>query len=156
MSGASENLSLEEAVTHLLEECRMVLPGVQALFGFQLIAVFNQNFAERLGAVEQRLHLAALMLVAMAGALIMTPAAYHRQTNPRAASSHFLVIAGRLLLVAMAPLVAGIGLDVYLIARLVLGSSSWAAVLSAGLVLFFVSCWFLFPQSARRRGPPGR
>jgi hypothetical protein len=27
-----------------IEEARMVLPGIQALFGFQLIAVFNERF----------------------------------------------------------------------------------------------------------------
>ncbi|TLG71825.1 hypothetical protein [Methylocystis sp. B8] len=27
-----------------IEEARMVLPGIQALFGFQLIAVFNNRF----------------------------------------------------------------------------------------------------------------
>jgi hypothetical protein len=129
----------------------MVLPGVQALFGFQLIAVFNQSFAERLDAMEQRLHLAALVLVAMAGALIMTPAAYHRQTNPQAASTHFLVLAGRLLLLSMVPLIGGIGLDVYLIANLVLGSVAWAIAVSSGLVLFFAVCWFVIPRLRRRR-----
>jgi hypothetical protein len=47
MEHSVEKLSLEDALTHLLEECRMVLPGVQALFGFQLIAVFNRSFFER-------------------------------------------------------------------------------------------------------------
>ena len=40
--------SRSDTVTHLLEECRMVLPGIQALFGFQLIAVFNAAFWEKL------------------------------------------------------------------------------------------------------------
>jgi hypothetical protein len=43
-----EHLPLSKAAQLLLEECRMVLPGIQALFGFQLIAVFNARFAERL------------------------------------------------------------------------------------------------------------
>jgi hypothetical protein len=30
-----EPISLEAATGHILEECRMVLPGIQALFGFQ-------------------------------------------------------------------------------------------------------------------------
>lgn len=34
-----EHESLKKAVTHTLEEARMILPGVQALFGFQLIAI---------------------------------------------------------------------------------------------------------------------
>jgi hypothetical protein len=33
---------------HILGEGRMVLPGVEALFGFQLIAVFDQRFADLL------------------------------------------------------------------------------------------------------------
>jgi len=41
-----EKLPLSQAVSHLLEECRMVLPGLQALFGFQLVAVFNTAFGD--------------------------------------------------------------------------------------------------------------
>ena len=40
-----ERVKLSQAASYLLDECRMVLPGVQAIFGFQLIAVFNQRFA---------------------------------------------------------------------------------------------------------------
>jgi hypothetical protein len=36
-----EPISLEAATGYILEECRMMLPGIQALFGFQLIAVFD-------------------------------------------------------------------------------------------------------------------
>ena len=49
-----EELSLSKAAEYLLEECRMVLPGIQALFGFQLVAVFNQSFGEKLSSGEQR------------------------------------------------------------------------------------------------------
>lgn len=64
-----QSIDLAEAVTHLLEECRMVLPGIQALFGFQLIAVFNSRFAEDLTRTEQIFHLAAITSVAIAVAL---------------------------------------------------------------------------------------
>ncbi len=40
----AEHESLSQAITHILEECRMVLPGIEALFGFQLVAVFSQPF----------------------------------------------------------------------------------------------------------------
>ena len=46
----------------------MVLPGIQALFGFQRIAVFNQGFDEKLTSGEQQLHFLALFLVAVLGA----------------------------------------------------------------------------------------
>ena len=70
MKSQKEMLPFSEAVTHLLEECRMVLPGIQALFGFQLIAVFNSTFRERLSSTEQFFHLAAIGLVATAVAMV--------------------------------------------------------------------------------------
>jgi hypothetical protein len=151
MEKERETLSLGDATTHLLEECRMVLPGVQALFGFQLIAVFNSGFSEKLSQGEQNAHLLALALVAVAGALIMSPASYHRQTSPRAVSAGFIRLGGRLLLIAMVPLLLGIGLDFYLIARIVLQSSRLAAAEAIGLALFFVFCWFGLPQWGRKR-----
>ena len=151
MAQDSEKLELSEAITHLLEECRMVLPGVQALFGFQLIAVFSAGFDTKLSASGQKLHLAALTLVAIAGALIMTPAALHRQSGPREASERFLRVAGRLLLSSMPALMLGIGIDFYLIARVVLGNAELAAAAAAGLVFLFATCWFIFPRIYRRR-----
>jgi hypothetical protein len=149
MSRDVERLSLADATTHLLEECRMVLPGVQALFGFQLIAVFNAGFAEKLSVPEQELHLFALALVAVAAALIMTPAALDRQSGPRTASERFLRVGGRFLIGSMLPLMVGI--DFYLIARIVIGEASLAAAAAAALMGFLALCWFLFPRVYRRR-----
>ncbi len=61
-----EELPLSPAAEYLLEECRMVLPGIQALFGFQLIAVFNQGFGEKLTLGEQRLHIVAISMAVVA------------------------------------------------------------------------------------------
>src|SRR5213075_213430 len=97
-TGRKEEISLDAAAAHLLEECRMVLPGIQALFGFQLVAVFNSGFAQKLSPAEQRLYLVAILLLAVAIACIMAPAAYHRQTGPLQVSRTFIEIATRLLL----------------------------------------------------------
>ena len=141
-----EKLPLNEAVTHLLEECRMVLPGIQALFGFQLIAVFNSSFGEKLTSTEQRVHLGAIGLVAIAVALVMAPAAYHRQTCPQEVTKGFLTVATQLLLWSMFPLMVGICLDFYLIARLILNNQLLSLVLSLGLSLMFSTLWFLLPR----------
>jgi len=141
-----EILPLSEAVTHLLEECRMVLPGIQALFGFQLIAVFNSTFREKLSSTEQYFHLAAIGLVAIAVALVMAPAAFHRQTSPQAATQDFITIASRLLLLSMLPLMLGISFDFYLIARLILNRPLLSLLLSTMLFILFATLWFLFPR----------
>src|SRR5581483_5360333 len=74
-----ERQSLPQITKNILEECRMVLPGIQALFGFQLVAVFNTTFWERLTESDRILHLIAMLVVAISVALVMAPAAYHRQ-----------------------------------------------------------------------------
>jgi hypothetical protein len=45
-----EQLSLNDATSHVLEECRTVVPGMQALFGFQLMAVFSSEFKNELSS----------------------------------------------------------------------------------------------------------
>ena len=138
----SEPLSLRDTANQILDECRMVLPGIQALFGFQLIAVFNQGFAERLSPLEQRIHLLAIVSVLIAVTLVMAPAALHRQREPREVSDSFVRVASRLLLASMPPLALGIALDIALVSRLVLHSYVAAAVMGAGALLLLLGTWF--------------
>src|SRR4051812_20042005 len=100
-AGETESLPLSRAVKFLLDECRMVLPGIQALFGFQLIVVFNAGFSELLTDRERHLHLAAIGLIAVAIAFIMAPAACHRQVDPRTLSDAFVRLSTRLMLLSM-------------------------------------------------------
>ena len=137
---------LPELVSHLLEECRMVLPGIQALFGFQLVAVFNQGFWEKLNGVEQHIHLMAVALLIIAIALVMTPAAYHRQAERDGVSEQFVVLSSRVLLWSMVPLVLAICLDFYLIARLILHNAVLSAAFTILLCALFVIPWFILPR----------
>ena len=145
-SADREELSLNDAATHLLEECRMVLPGMQALFGFQLIAVFNTTFDERLSSGERLIHLTAIVLVTIAIALVMTPAALHRRTEPHAVSRRFIRISSRLLMASMTPLAVGICLDMYLVSRLIVGTRAVAAAIAASLLAVFIVLWVLLPR----------
>ena len=139
--------STSQMASHLLEECRMVLPGIQALFGFQLIAVFNGKFWE-LPEGHRMLHLLAIALVAISVALVMTPAAYHRQAHQFSVSRQFIRVSSFLLLVSMAPLVAGICLDFYVVSELVLANAWWSGLLTGVLAAVFVELWYIFPLIA--------
>src|SRR5258706_9490103 len=141
-----QELTLAEAARSLLDECRMILPGIQALFGFQLIAVFSSRFAEDLSGSQQALHLLAIALVVVATALIMTPAAYHRAAGVREVTSRFLEVSAFLLLASMAPLAAALTIDFYLIASLTLGDASRAGVLAALLAALIIFLWAIFPH----------
>src|SRR6476660_9105450 len=67
----------DEEMRNIIEEARVILPGVQALFGFQTIAVFNDRFAD-LPSYATLCHLIGLGMVIMSVALVMTPAVYYR------------------------------------------------------------------------------
>ena len=141
-----EKIPLSEAVTHLLEECRMVLPGIQALFGFQLIVVFNPAFQEKLSIIERGLHLTAIGLIIVAIAMVMAPAAYHRQKDPQSASEAFIAVATRLLLYSMFPLMIALGLEFFLITRVITNHLTLTILLTALLWAIFSTLWFLLPR----------
>ncbi len=143
--GPCEELPLSKAAEYLLDECRMVLPGIQALLGFQLIAVFSPGFDQKLAPGDQKLHLAAIALVTMAVAIIMTPAAYNRQRATREVTERFVRLSTRLLLWSMFPLAVSIGLEVYLIAKVIAGSTV-GAWLAAVLFALFGTLWFVLPR----------
>lgn len=144
-----ERIPLSDAVTHLLEECRMVLPGIQALFGFQLIVVFHPTFQDKLNQTERYFHLVAIGLVVIAIAMVMAPAAYHRQKDPQSVREDFVFIATRLLLYSMFPLMIALGLEFFLIVRMITNSLVLSIVLATVVVSIFSTLWFLLPRSRK-------
>lgn len=150
MSSEIHRETLEEEATHVLEEARMMLPGVQAILGFQLIAAFNERFTQ-FERPEQILHFVAFLLVALAMGLVMAPAAYHRQAERGVVSRRFVVLASTLLTLAMPPFIVGICLDAYLVGLLVL-SDRLAGIIAAGILFVVLTgLWFAMPALSGRR-----
>jgi hypothetical protein len=145
-----QELQLFQAAEMLLEECRMVLPGIQGLFGFQLIAVFSEQFHDLLSRGEQELHLLAIALVGVSIAMVMAPAAIHRQLNPCEVTREFVQLGTRLVLWSLLPLALALCLDFYLVSRVITGSTAVVAF-ALGLGLVFVLLWWALPRWMRRR-----
>lgn len=128
----------------------MVLPGIQALFGFQLIAVFNSNFKVNLSNDEQVVHLIAILLVAVAAILVVAPAAYHRQAKHQI-SEHFIELSSSFLAWAMAPLALGTCLDIYIVTRVILTSPVYSLVITLFISAIYAWTWFILPKLRARR-----
>jgi len=143
----SKQLPLDKAATLVLDESRMILPGIQALFGFQLIAVFNDGFTEKLSILEQRLHLLAIALILITTMIIMTQAVFHRQTGLKHVENEFIHIATRLLLLSMFPLAISFSLEFYLISRLILNNVLLSVLFAVGLFCLFLLLWIGLPRS---------
>ena len=145
MEETTEHVKLSDAAKYLLEECRMILPGIQALFGFQLVAVYNNRFTD-LSGLDQALHFAALACTAVSVALIMTPAAYHRSIGVQLVTQQFIRNSTRLLLASMPPLGVAISIDFYIVGRLIF-DAAWPALAGAALCALFFFMWLALPRS---------
>ncbi|MBC7540638.1 MAG: hypothetical protein H7281_17590 [Bacteriovorax sp.] len=137
--------SLGDQVNTIEQEARMVLPGIQTLFGFQLIAVFNQGFKGGLSQGEQIIHLCALLLVAISAVLVVAPAAYHRQAKHNI-SKHFIELSSHFLAWAMVPLALGTCLDIYLVTRMILISPFLSMITTAIIFTLYAWTWFILPN----------
>jgi hypothetical protein len=147
-----EQISLDSATTHILEECRMVLPGIQALFGFQLISVFNAGFTERLSSLDQRLHLLSICLIVVSVALVMAPAALHRQSHLTSVSERFLQITSVFLLCSMLTLAIGLCIEIYLIAEVILNEVAPSLIITGIFFFFFLFLWVILPRMEHNNG----
>lgn len=150
MSLAASSTPLSTNIENMLREARVILPGAQALLGFQLVVTLNGRFSE-LPAALKNLHLAALGCVALSVIVLMTPAALHRIAFAGENSEAFLAAGSRCVIVA--PFFLGLGIigDVYV--------ATWAAVQSPtlGLVLAIVilgvlgTLWYGLPLALKHR-----
>ena len=147
---AAERESLKDEMRNILEEARMVIPGIQALFGFQTMAVFNQRF-EELPHSAVTVYLLGLGLIALSIALLMTPAAYHRIAERGQVSRKMIVLASRLITAGLVPVMFGIALDIYVVCMAAVQDGRLGIAGALAALCVFTLLWFAYPLACRRR-----
>ncbi|MGE0752668.1 MAG: DUF6328 family protein [Variibacter sp.] len=137
-------------IDQMLTEARVVLPGAQALLGFQLAVAFTRAF-EQLSAIPRLVHVGALICIALATILLMTPAALHRISFAGEDSAKFFRMGSAFVIAAPAPLALGIAGDLY-VATFKASESSALGVAVAGLALVtLIGLWYAAPLILRMR-----
>jgi hypothetical protein len=153
-----EPTPLHARIEQMLTEARVILPGAQALLGFQLIVVAMRSF-DALPAAARLVHAIALILLATSVILLMAPAAYHRIVCEGEDSAEFLRIGSTLVISATLPLALGIGCDVGIVMTEIFHSPTAGVGIAVLVTAGFVTLWYLVPLALRRRGrrrPPAR
>lgn len=141
---------LPQRIKNVLTECRMALPGAQALLGFQFINVFFDSF-DKLPRSLQWLHFASLLCTMMATILLIAPAAYHRIAEGGEDTEHFLTVASRMLLWALVFLAPGMTGDIVVVMYRVTHSLAPGLILSIALLVAFYGLWFGYSLWAGKR-----
>jgi uncharacterized protein DUF6328 len=120
----------------MLHERATLVPGVLALFGFQLLAVFSSSFRDGLDRTEQRVHLVAILLVALAIAALLMPAASLPRAGPPGSAPGAMHAPRRSLVSAMLALALAIPLELFLAACVILRDRLAFAVGGVALAVF--------------------
>jgi hypothetical protein len=142
---------LETRIDQLLTEARVIIPGVQALLGFQLTVTLTQAFTQ-LPPEAKIAHIAALCCMGLAVILLMAPASVHRIAFSGQDHPDFLAIGSVFVVTAPMPLALGIALDAYVAAGRALSSPTAAMVLAGGSLLVLLGFWYVFPLAQRVKG----
>jgi hypothetical protein len=146
---AREGTPLHARIEHMLTEARVVLPGAQALLGFQLAIVLTSAF-DKLPEASRLLHGAALLCVALAVILLIAPAALHRIVWSGEDSEDLLRTGGRLTVAALAPLALAMAGDAYVVFERITGSPGFAAAAALAAAGALAVLWFAWPAAMRR------
>ena len=145
-----EDPSLPERITQMLTEARVVLPGVQALLGFQLVSVISQSF-EKLPETSKLVYAVSLGCVTVAVILLMAPAAYHRIVFSGQDTEEMHRVGSWFVTCATIPLAFGLAGDVYVILREITASARLGAVIAGLALVFLVGLWHVLPAVIRLR-----
>jgi hypothetical protein len=140
---------LDRELGELLQELRVLLPGVQVLFAFLLTVPFSARF-RGLAGPEKALFLTALVSAALASAFLVAPGAYHRILFRRHDKAWMIDVTNRLTIIGTVFIAVAITCAVYLVANVVYGSAIGAATAGfAGGVI--VLLWYGLPIARRLR-----
>ncbi len=131
----------------LLQELRVVLPGVQVLMAFLLTAPFAQRFTD-LDDTGRRAYLVALSSALGSTICLLSPTVFHRVAE-RTARNARLVWGIRLAVVGYVLLAVALTAALWCIVRLVFGTTE-ANILAAAAVAVFCLVWIALPVSVGR------
>jgi Kef-type K+ transport system membrane component KefB len=145
--GETKGERLDRELMELLQELRVVLPGVQVLLAFLLTAPFQQRFAQLPGSLRNAFF-ASIVCATLATALLIAPSAHHRLRWRAGEKDRLLRIANREAIWGTVFLAAAIVLALYVITN-VLFSTGLAVVTAAVAVAVFAWLWYALPLVGR-------
>lgn len=140
---------LDRELNELLQELRVLLPGIQVLFAFLLAVPFAQGFADVTDG-QRRVFFIAFLATAFASILLMAPGVQHRLRWRQRDKEHLLRVSNRLAIAGTVVLAFAVSSVVYLITDFIYDETA-ASIATAVVALAFVIVWWVSPLLRARR-----
>lgn len=151
LDDVADREELRQRYYGLLQELRVVLPGVQVLMAFLLTAPFANRFTE-LDDTGRDAYFVALLSALGSITCLLTPSVFHRVADRRARAAR-LTWGVRMTVAGVWLLAISLTSSLWSITRMVFGSTA-AMVATAIAVGGFLSLWLALPIAAGRRRRP--
>jgi hypothetical protein len=133
----------------LIQEVRVAQTGVQILFGFLLTVVFQPGY-EELGSIDRKIYLVTVVLGALTTGALIAPVALHRIVAGRRVKPQAVQWAARVTFIGLVLLLGTMTSALLLILR-VATHDGYVPFLVAGVLAWYILCWFVLPLWTRYR-----
>ena len=143
----SKGERLDRELMELLQELRVVIPGIQVLLAFLLTAPFQQRFAQLPGSLRNAFF-ASIACATLATAFLIAPSAHHRLRWRSRDKERLLRIGNQLAIVGTLFLAAAIVLALYVVTN-ILFTTDLALLTAGAAVLVFAGIWYVLPMVGR-------
>ncbi|MFG2617256.1 DUF6328 family protein [Streptomyces sp. NPDC048507] len=152
-SGAGRDETVEERADRqwqeLIQEIRVAQTGVQILFGFLLTVAFTPVF-RALAQTDKTIYIVTVVLGSLATGALIGPVAFHRIVSGRQIKPEAVAWAARLTFTGLILLLATCTAALFLVLR-VATHNAVVPWLVAGVLAWYLLCWFALPLWARVR-----
>jgi Family of unknown function (DUF6328) len=147
MSEESKGERLNRELGELLQELRVILPGVQVLLAFLLTAPFQQRFGAIPGSMRNAFF-AAIVCATLATACLIAPSAHHRMRWRAGEKERLVRVGNQLTIVGTVFLAAAIVLALYVVTDM-LFTTNLAVLTAVGALVVFAGLWYAVPMAGR-------
>ncbi|WP_329619603.1 DUF6328 family protein [Streptomyces sp. NBC_01255] len=139
----------------VIQEIRVVQTGVQILLGFLLTVVFTSHF-QGLEQTDKTIYIVTVVLGSLATGALIGPVALHRIVAGRQIKPRAVIWAARLTLTGIVLLLATLTSALLLVLRVATGDDPYVPWIVAGVLAWYLLCWFVLPLWVRFRYTSGR
>ena len=147
-----KNERLDRELIELLNELRVVLPGVQVLSAFLLTVPFTNRF-QRITETQERVFFVTFMLTLLATGLLIAPSAYHRLRWRQRDKEQMLRTANRQAIAGMGLLALALSGATYLVTDLIFASVAAVSIVTAATLAYLFWLWYGLPLVRRAQDP---
>ena len=143
MAEESKGERLNRELMELLQELRVVIPGVQILLAFLLTAPFQQRFAQLPGSMRNAFF-ASIACATLATAFLIAPSAHHRLRWRAGEKERLVRVGNQMAIIGTVFLATAIVLALYVITD-VLFTTNLAVMTAVAALVVFAALWYVVP-----------